>query len=135
MPRNEKITINVYNCVKTLNQCGSATAEIAEYLKVNPETVRRILRSDDFDDYKAQLTAVRLAYEARKKVKTEPAPKPEPATQADVKKPTVMIPYAIEGLIREQNKLITDQNELLKLISKKLAWIVEQLAPNDIKED
>lgn len=127
MAKRTFITEKTFHAVKIMTAGGASSAEIAEYLGIGRATVDRIRRWDTFEEYRQQQAAIALDYKKRKeleKAQAKPEEKPEekPVTQPAV---TNFIPYKTQA---EIIALLKEQNEFLKLISAKMAFIVEQLA-------
>ena len=121
-----KVTPGIYDCVKKLLAAGSTHAEIAEYLKISTATVGRISMSENIDEYRNTLTAYyyRRKKEAQKKPE-DAKPEPPQENEKDIKLPggTMSQAYVTNRFL----KLIEEQNEILKLLSNKLSYIVDQL--------
>lgn len=122
---NGKVTASLFQCVKQLEKAGSSQKEIAEYLKISVATVRRIEQSDDFAEYRNKVNA----YYFEKKAAEKKAEKAEENDNPKVE------PYKMSGgtfqsgyMMNRIMDLLKEQNEALKLISNKLAFIVEQLS-------
>ena len=127
-----KITVdqNMFIAVKTLIKCGSTLHEVSEHMKLGYSTVCRINKAETFEEYKQMIAAMGAnirEYKAKKKAeqpvdKVEEAPKEEPkepekkAVQSVIMRPT-----------HEMMMEIRRTNELLTLISAKLAFVVDQL--------
>lgn len=120
-----KITDGVFNAIKVLLKGGATYDEAAEYMNVSRTSVHRIANSDDYEAYKQNVNAY---YFMKKKMAQENSQKKEEQKETEQKqvveyKQTVTV-QATHYMMEELRK----QNELLDLISKKLTFIVEQLA-------
>ena len=51
MAQGKKITKSIYNCIKTLLAGGATNKEISEYLMLAEETIRRVKKSENYEDY------------------------------------------------------------------------------------
>lgn len=125
--RNVKVTQSVFNCVKTLLAGGASHQECADYMKLSIMTVGRINRAETYEDYKH--TIIMASLHSGKPVSVpvpEPEQTPEPKEEKPEKPKTVDVSgtYQMNRLI----ELMKEQNELLKTISNKMAFIVEQLS-------
>ena len=124
----QKIDANMYNAVKTLLTAGSTATEIAQYLKISVATVRRIKVSETLEEYRHQMAAIQAEYQRRKTAKKAPEPISEPEPIAAPERAKKADPVAYNYVNNRMLEELKAQNELLKLISNKLAFIVEQLA-------
>ena len=124
------ITPRLFDAVKVLLESGSDHQEIANHLKIHVNTVHKIAAAETLEEYR-QMDAMRRAMYAKNKAKREQEKetKPEPQAEEPVVK-TEKLPggslsanYQINRIYEEQRKM----NELLTLISAKLAAIVEEL--------
>lgn len=119
MANYNKITESKFNAIKMLLKGGATAHEAAEFMKVSSVTVYAIKKAETFADYISYSTA--KALERGKQIAQKKA-----QTVTDDKQPggTLSANYQLNRLF-EQMKA---QTELLKLISEKMAFIVEQLA-------
>lgn len=113
-----KVTSKVFDCAKTLLAGGATLKECADYLQISDVTVGRIKKAQTLEEYK------QLVDSAKASVKKDVPKQTEPVESASVQKVDGFESYRINRLIA----LLSEQNELLKLISNKLGFIVEQLA-------
>ena len=134
-----KIDENMFWTVKTLTKGGATIPEISDFLKISTSTVSRIRASESLQEYKNQLAAIALEIKARNQAKkasekkheenipapvTAPEKAPEkPAKDVQEKQDRTQYNYVNNRVLEE----LKAQNELLKLISNKLCFIVEQL--------
>ena len=122
MNKNVKVTEKLFNAVKTLLNGGATYAEIKDYLGVGHSTVTRINHSETYDDYRQQMAAIAIEARGRYKAKEPEKPVEKPVEEKPVKS-------AQDWYISNRTlQALEEQNKLLKLISDKLAFIVEQLA-------
>jgi hypothetical protein len=131
-----KLTEKQFNAIKTLLKGGATQKEAAEYMQVSPNTAYWIDKAEGFEEY-LQIQAERALKQKRVaaiKAKGEPQEKPQeikaqtPAPQ--VMNPTVIRLEATHYMMNEMQKT----NELLTLISRKLAFIVDELCGTKTKE-
>lgn len=135
-----KLTEKQFNAIKTLLKGGATQKEAAEYMQVSPNTAFWIGKAETFEEYlhikaekqlskKKQVAAMKAKQEAAQKVAAEvgamPAAKLAQQTPAapQVMNPTVIRLEATHYMMQEMQKT----NELLKQISAKLAFIVDEL--------
>ena len=138
MAKRTTITLQLFNCVKQLIAGGAKNDEICDYLQIGHATVSRIKSADSYEEYKHIQAVAGYAYRKRKmeeaqkqneeelkKLKEEQQNAPEPVKQtvtAVIDKSTIN--YQTNRVVEEMRQM----NQHLKLISEKLAFIVEQLA-------
>ena len=132
-----KIDENMFWTVKTLTKGGATIPEIADFLKISTSTVSRIRASESLQEYKNQLAAIALEIKAKnaqkaamkaaaKEIVTATVSAPEKAPEKPEKpekQDRTQYNYVNNRVLEE----LKAQNELLKLISNKLCFIVEQL--------
>lgn len=109
-----KIDLNMFNAVKVLLNGGATQREAAEYMKISPNTVYRIAKSESFDEYRNEV------YVQGKKTY------PKNETSETVKRPEEKCSSSYQ--LNRIYDALKQQNELLALISNKLAYVVEQLS-------
>ena len=127
--RQGKVTKGLFDAVKLLFENGANNTEVARFMKLAPRTVSLIREAETYEEYKAiqyerdqkykQASAMK-AKEAAKKAENEP--KHEPVTQIVEHRQTVTV-QATHYMMEEMKKT----NEMLTLISNKLAFIVDEL--------
>lgn len=123
--KNVKVTQSVFNCIKMLLAGGASHKECAEYMNLSTITVGRIKRAETFEDYKQSVIMAKL-HSGKPVSVPVPESTPEPEEEKPEKPKTVDAggTYQMNRLI----ELMKEQNELLKAISNKMAFIVEQLS-------
>ena len=135
MAANTYVTLNIFNAVKILLNGGASRKEAAEYMNISKGTVDRIAISETFEEYRQLVNAYhyKKKAEAEKKAKE----KAEKAEQAEATQDTVqpaqqeqpkqivhnVTVQATHYMMQEMQKT----NELLKFISNKLGFIVDEL--------
>ena len=131
---NVKVTESVFKAVKILLKSGESRKACAEYMGISLHSVERIDRAEDYEDMRNQINAY---YYSRKMAakKAEEDKKAEEAKKAEEKK----LPPQSSPIVLPQHKpingedsyqlvrLMKEQNELLKIISNKMAFIVDEL--------
>ena len=135
MRGNVKITATVFDAVKVLLKGGATVTQCAEYMKISHSAVSLIKKSETYEEYKQNCYMTSASYrkkmaaihakEAEKKETApaaEPEKKEEPPVQVVEHRQTITV-QATHYMLTEQQKT----NELLTLISNKLAFIVDEL--------
>jgi len=138
MAFEKKVTEKIFTAVKILLESGAPVKEICKYFNLSNQTVYVLKNCESYQDYMqyvaektAKSNAARAikskrAKEAAKKAESQTeatAKEEQPVTQIVEHRQTVQI-TATHYMMEELKK----QNELLTIISNKLAYIVEQLA-------
>lgn len=131
-----KLTENQFNAIKILLRGGATQQEAAEYMQVHVNTVNFINKAETFEEYQhiqaerqlsrnRQVAAMKAREAAQAAAKVGAVPASTLAQPAEVVKEvrqTVTV-QATHYMMQEMQKT----NELLKQISSKLAFIVEDL--------
>jgi len=109
-----------FDAVKIMLNGGATYEEVSDYLSISTSTVQRIKKAESYDEYKNMNAAIALAKRnERKNEEKKEDPKPqEPATP-----PLSTVFYQSNRMW----ELLKEQNEHLKAISNKLAFIVDEL--------
>ncbi len=134
-----KMTDKLFRAVKIMIAGGATSTEISEYFNISLSSISRVRQAETFQEYRVMQAAT---YGKRKPAKTQDAPKqseqlnpaapqnppmqqPAPAQQPQVveHRQTVTI-QATHYMMQEMKRT----NELLELISRKMAYIVDQLS-------
>lgn len=121
----KKIDDKMFWAVKALTDAGSTIPEIAKYLQIGAASVSRIRAAENPEDYRRQIAAAALEAKRKAEAKRKPAPAPEKPVEA-LEKPVET--HVVHQTDMRTLELLKEQNALLKLISNKLVFIVEQLA-------
>ena len=153
MAQGVRVTKNQFECAKILIKGGAKNKEVAEFLNVSEETVRRIKLSETYEDYlhnsyamsgtyyrrkrEAEEAAARKAEEearqAEERKKAEEAAKQakEAAKKAEEeKKPQQVVEHRTSVTVQATHYMETKLDkciELLTCISAKLAAIIDDL--------
>lgn len=128
-----KVTESTFNAVKIMLNGGATAVEIAEYLKLGTTTIFRMKSAQSWEEYKQVLAAI--AVNTRKKEQEKKIPvqeqkepvkdeQPVKAEQTVKSEQPLATNYQINRMVEEMKLM----NEHLKLISNKIAFIVDQLA-------
>ena len=128
MERSAIITEKTFNAVKIMLKGGATGAEVSEYLKLGTTTVSRIRNCDTWEDFllrkrEAAIFAQKSKEKKAEQTKQESPKQPEQPKEQIVKHEQTVTIQATHYMMQELQKT----NELLKLISNKLAMIVEDL--------
>lgn len=136
-----------FKAIKILLESGSTAMDVARYMGCGTTTVKRISACDTFADYKALMAAVSIENKARKErqkaaalavlaAQEKPAAPVKPAVPATPPVPVQQEPpkqvveykqsVTIQATHYMENEL-KKQTELLTIISKKLAAIIDDL--------
>ena len=118
MAANKKVTPKVFACVKTLLNGGAMVKEVSDYMGLSGWTVHKINKSETYEEY-------------RQIIEEETSKRKEKYnTPVEAKKPAIQAPDSVGDKVYGANRiceLLTHQNELLKGIMNKLAFIVDEL--------
>ena len=113
-----RITENIYNAVKLILKGGAKTTEAAEAMGISVNSVHRIRKAESYADY------VNFAYMngSNRYRKAQEEPKEE---KEELKQPggTLSSAYQMNRIY----EALKEQTELLKLLSNKVAFIVDEL--------
>ena len=122
-----KVTQGVFEAAKLLLANGASNTEVAKYLKISTDVVTFIRKAETYEEYQTIMYEYSLkqrqrvaAIKAKETPKEEP--KPEITPQIVEHRQTVTV-QATWQMTQEMQKT----NELLKQISNKLAYIVDEL--------
>ena len=113
------LKLTKYNAIRALLESGAQVEEIAKMMEVAPSTVLIVKKEKSFADCINALNANMYLARAAKKEKNE---QKQQILQREAEKPSVTL-LANHYLMEEMRK----QTELLKTISAKLAFIVDEL--------
>ena len=125
-----KVTKGIFDAAKLLIENGANNTEVAKYLKVSTDVVSFIRKSETYEDYQTFMYEYSLKQRQRvAAIKAKEEPKEEPKPEV---KQTIVV-QATWQMTQEMQKT----NELLKQISNKLAYIVDELCgvKTDAKPD
>jgi IS30 family transposase len=115
-----KVTEQMFKAIKQLTAGGATIPECAGYFNLAHATISRIRAAETYEDYTQYAKRNAESVEKRRK---ESEIKPEIKPEEPVKNPTVIKIEATHYMMQELQKT----NELLTLISAKLAQIVSDL--------
>lgn len=129
----KKIDANKFRAIKILLNGGATTKEAAEFMQVSTATITYIRNSETYKEYK-DMVAERSMRNRNAAKQTQAKPqesKPqEPAQVVKEVRQSVTI-QATHYMMQELQKT----NELLTLISRKLAFIVDELCGTKTEKD
>lgn len=134
--KSTKITKGIFDAAKLLIENGANNTEVAKYLKVSNDVVAMFRKSETYEEYQTLMYEysqnMRKRAAAIKAKEKEQEKKEEPAAQVIEHRQTVTV-QATWQMTQEMQKT----NELLKQISNKLAFIVDELCgvKTDAKPD
>jgi hypothetical protein len=124
--RMAKVTETMFNAVKLMLRGGATLKECSEYMGISTGTVQVIKVSETFEEYKNNMflrsRKSKGKWPEKKPEEKEKAPAPEQPAQVVEHRQTVTI-QATHFMMEELRKT----NELLTLISNKLAFVVDEL--------
>lgn len=128
------LTQNEFITIKTLQNSGASNQEIAIFMKLTPQKVGIATRSETYEEYKNNCYVVsKRAIEAKKnkgakKAVPDEVKAPEPEKPADP--PVQVVEHRQSVTIQATHYMqqtLNEQLQMLKLISAKLALIVDDL--------
>lgn len=132
MAKRATVDAKMFSCVKTLLKGGAPYREIEDYLGLSASTIGRIAAADTLEEYKQELAASALRW-SKNKIENEKKKAKQIEMQLDKQE-------QIAAQVVEHHQTVTIQathymmeemkktNELLTLISAKLAFMVEELS-------
>ena len=126
MSRQIKVTEDKYNAVKILLKSGETQKKVGKYMGLAENTVGLIKRSENFEDYRNRMLATSVKFRGKdNQQEQKTVPEPEKKEQ-----PAQVVEYRQNVTIQATHYMMEEMriaNETLKLISNKLAFIVEEL--------
>jgi hypothetical protein len=133
-----KLTERQFNAIKSLLKGGASQKEAAEYMQVSPNTAYWVDKAENFEEYlqikaekqlsnKRRIAAIKAQEKAQEKPEEKQEEKPHEIKEI---RQTVTI-QATHYMTEEMRKT----NELLTLISRKLAFIVDELCGTGAKKE
>ena len=122
-----KVTRGIFDAAKLLMENGANNTEIAKYLNVSKDVVSFIRKAETYEEYQTIMYEYsqrvrKRAIEAKKQEQAKEVPQQTPPPQIVEHTQTVTVKATWE-MMQEMKKT----NELLKAISNKLAFIVDEL--------
>ena len=129
-----KVTESVFRCVKKLAENGMRNEDICKAMGISKVTISRVRRAETLEEYNQIVVDAKKATKLNK-LKAEQPEEPEAPVKSEAKedqKP-VNVEMLPQGAVTKWQvdrllEAMKEQNELLKLISAKVLFIVEQLA-------
>ena len=129
-----KLTEGQYKAIKTLLRGGASQKEAAEYMQVSPNTVYWVSKAETFEEYQQNSAERQLEYKRVAAIKANGAEKTSvqatPAAPQVVEQRNTITIQATHYMMQK----LEETNNLLKLISNKLAYIVDDLYGTGKKE-
>ena len=136
MANYNKMTESKYTAIKILLKGGATVKEAAQYLQVSTAVVYGVKNTENFAEYcqigaerearKKQAAAIRIKEQEKAKEAAKEQEKANEAAKEPERQPGTTMTSTYQ--LNRMYEALKAQNELLKLISEKLAFIVEQLA-------
>ena len=123
-----KLTEGQFKAIKTLLRGGASQKEAAEYMQLSAPTVCKVAKAETFEEYQQMITEGHSAKET-KGTAAQATPAQPAAPQVVEYRQNVTI-QATHYMMQKMQKT----NELLTLISRKLAFIVDELCGVGKKE-
>ena len=114
--QRKRITENIYNAVKLILKGGATAQEAAEAMGISSNSVYRINKASSYDEY------VNMAYKNGSfRYRAQEKKEREERQETPQAKPQIVsVPWQVTQEMRKTN-------ELLESISRKLAFIVDEL--------
>ena len=132
MANYNKLTETKYKAIKLLLKGGATVKEVMEYLQISEPVVYGVRNTENYAEYinaraerelkRKQIAAMKAKEAEKKEAKPEAKPEVKEVVQQMIEPKSVQI-TATHYMQEEMRKT----NELLKLISNKLAFIVDEL--------
>ena len=133
---NTRVTKSLFDAAKLLLENGALNVEVAKYLKISKDVVGFIKKAETYEEYqtimyeyslKQRTRVAKRAIEAKKQeeLKAEPPKVVEP--QAETKQIVEYRQNVTVQATHYMQKELEKTNELLTIISNKLAFIVSDL--------
>lgn len=129
MAKHNPMTESKYKAIKMLLNGGAMYKEAAEYMGVSEVTVYRVKASENFTEYVNMMEEKTLAARKERQAKRN-AQEQEQQTKTEEKTPEVVKEVRQTVTIQATHYMMQEMqktNELLTLISNKLAFIVDEL--------
>ena len=126
---NKPVTQKLFDAVKTMLECGAPVEEISKYIGLHRNTIYRIRKSENLEEYKhnSMTAAVYMNYKNKKDLE-------KAGNQTDNKQETHAVSQVVEHKqsVTLQTTYYVSQKldklcELLTAISAKLAFVVDEL--------
>ena len=130
--RSPNVDKRMFDCVKQLLKAGSTWPEIEDYLGLGSSCIARIARAENWQDYTDQLAAIALKQREKKAKKAAEEKKAEQVKQPEENAGNQVVEHRQSVTVQTTyyvSQKLDAMTELLKGISAKLAFIVEELCP------
>lgn len=115
------VTPKVFSAVKIMLNGGATNRECADYMSISPQTVGFIKKAEDYNEYQNIMTA-NSGYHRKKKAAEEKAKGQSSEPQVVEHRQSITV-VANHYMMEE----LKQQTEYLKLISNKLAFLIDEL--------
>lgn len=119
MDTKTRITPDIYNTVKFMLNGGATEEDVSKFKRFSSETLRRIKKTKDYSDY-VELLKV---YNPKRNERANKTEQVSFLTDDKQKGGTLSANYQINRIVEELKR----QNDILTLLSNKVAFIVEEL--------
>jgi len=142
-----KLTEGQFKAIKTLLRGGATQKEAAEYMQVSTNTAFWVSKAETFEEYQhmnaerhleqKRVSAMKAKQEAAQKVAAEVGAKPASKLAQHTPANPQVVEYRQNVTIQATHYMmqkLEETNSLLKLISNKLAFIVDELCGTGKKE-
>lgn len=121
-----KITPGIFSAAKLLIENGANNTEVSKYLKVSTDVVAMFRKAETYEEYQAlmyqysqEMRKRQAAIKAKEQAKAEP-----PQTTCKPEEINHVVTVQLSHYVMSE---LQKQNELLTVISNKLAFIVDEL--------
>lgn len=139
--KSTKITKGIFDAAKLLIENGANNTEVAKYLKVSNDVVAMFRKSETYEEY--QTLMYEYSQKMRKRaaaIKANETPKEEPPQIVAQTPPPQIVEHRQTVTVQatwQMTQEMQKTNELLRQISNKLAYIVDELCgvKTDAKPD
>ena len=135
--RGKSIDINAFNCVKILLKSGATYEEVTNMTGLSTQSIWRIKKAETFEEFQHNRQAAAIGAKAKQRMEKEAEAmmaaqiKKQEAVQEQederkekpIQPPVMQNSYQMNRLI----EIIKEQNEILKIMSNKIAFIVDEL--------
>ena len=127
-----KVTESLFYAAKALINAGAPYKEVTKYFNISDATCKLIKGAENFNEYKNMIAAACAKNRARKAKKEEAKEKKEVVLdKVETDPPVQVVEHRQSVTIQATHFMMQEMqetNKLLKEISNKVAFLVEQLA-------
>ena len=129
--KSVKITKGIFDAAKLLIENGANNTEVAKYLKVSNDVVTMFRKAETYEEYQTLMYEYSLKLRQRAAaIKAKETPKEEPKPETPQTPPPQIVEHRQTVTVQatwQMTQEMQKTNELLKQISNKLAYIVDEL--------